>query len=286
MTATKTRERVRPDIQRRDLHFNIDSSLPRYWHSGDPWISHFFNGLSVMFPDGERFFIDSVRHYRDRIEDPKLLEQVRGFIGQEAMHGREHQEYNETLQALGLRVDVLEARLRKLLKFVRENAPHQEQLAATCALEHFTAIMADVALRNPEVFENVHPVYQALWRWHSIEETEHKAVAFDVYKAMFPGRKGYLRRVSTMASTTIMFLWRILRHHVHLLRQDGQLRNLRSFARCFRFLWIRPGFLRKMIPAYFAYYRPGFHPWQHDNRRYVEQWKASYDHDATLAARS
>ena len=286
MSETQSNERIRPEIERRDLRFDIDERLPRHWHGGDPYISRFFDGLSIMFPEGERFFIDSVRHYRNRIEDPKLLEQVRGFIGQEAMHSREHKEYNDNLQAQGLRAEVLEGRVRKLLGFVRRHVPHREQLAATCALEHFTAILADVALRDPEVLADVDPVYHALWTWHAIEETEHKAVAFDVYKAMFPGRKGYLRRVSTMASTTIMFLWRILRHHVHLLRQDGQLRNLRSFARCFRFLWIRPGFLRKMIPAYFAYYRPGFHPWQHDNRRYVEQWKASYDHDATLAARS
>ncbi|HYW05035.1 MAG TPA: metal-dependent hydrolase [Gammaproteobacteria bacterium] len=286
MSETQSNERIRPEIERRDLRFDIDERLPRHWHGGDPYISRFFDGLSIMFPEGERFFIDSVRHYRNRIEDPKLLEQVRGFIGQEAMHSREHKEYNDNLQAQGLRAEVLEGRVRKLLGFVRRHVPHREQLAATCALEHFTAILADVALRDPEVLADVDPVYHALWTWHAIEETEHKAVAFDVYKRMFPGWKGYVARVGTMAVTTAIFLERILRHHLYLLRQDGQSGNLRSFARCFRFFWIRPGYLRQMIPMYFSYYRPRFHPWQHDNRRYVEEWKASYDHDALQASRS
>jgi len=44
-------------------------------------VTHFFNALSLLFPAGERFFMDSVRNYRDRIDDPLLKQQVVGLVG-------------------------------------------------------------------------------------------------------------------------------------------------------------------------------------------------------------
>jgi len=268
-------------VQRRDLHFDITPDLPRHWYDNDPFITSYFNGLSLMFPDGERFFIDSVRHYRDRITEPQLKEQVHGFIGQEAMHGREHAQYNRTLEAQGYDVKPLELSLREDLAFAQENLNPRHQLSITCALEHFTAIMADVALRDYHLFDEADPRYAALWRWHAVEETEHKAVAFDVYRTVAPGWRGYLRRVVTMFFTTLHFETRIAHHVLHLVRRDGRLWDIRGWLRLFRFLWVKPGLMRRRIPKYLAYYRPGFHPWQHDNRQLVDGWKAEFERESS-----
>mgnify|MGYP003452248881 FL=1 len=79
-------------IRPRHLDFNLPKPLPRHWHGGDAFKTHLFDSMSVLFPDGERFFIDSVRQFRDQISDPLLKEQIRGFIGQEGHHSREHLE--------------------------------------------------------------------------------------------------------------------------------------------------------------------------------------------------
>src|SRR3954463_12854487 len=77
-------------------------AVPKHFGgNGDLVSSHVAAGLSAVFPDGEDFFVRSVRHFRDQITDPALKRQVAGFIGQEAMHGREHRALNDHLDKLG-----------------------------------------------------------------------------------------------------------------------------------------------------------------------------------------
>ena len=66
---------------RRDLRFDLPVERAKDWHGLGSHVTHFFNALSLLFPAGERFFMDSVRNYRDRIDDPVLKQQVLGFIG-------------------------------------------------------------------------------------------------------------------------------------------------------------------------------------------------------------
>jgi predicted metal-dependent hydrolase len=156
---------------RRNLKFHVPDDTVLNWHDKGPGISQFFNTLSLFFPEGERFFINSVRKYRDQIDDPELQEAVRNFIGQEAMHGREHEDYNQKMVAAGLPVDKQEAIVTRLLSLISRFLPNAMQLSATVALEHLTAILADVLLREPELIDGSDPQYQKLWHWHALEET-------------------------------------------------------------------------------------------------------------------
>ena len=171
-------------IKPRQPEFALPSPWLRHWHGGDAFKSHFFDAMSLLFPDGERFFIDAVRAYRDQVTDPQQQAQIRGFIGQEAHHSREHQHYSEALRESGYDLDYLERRLKKRLAFVRKHLPPKVHLAATTAVEHLTAIMADAILQNPEWLEGADPTMARLWRWHALEESEHKAVAFDLYQQL------------------------------------------------------------------------------------------------------
>ena len=95
------------EIHPRRLQAALPAQMQRHWHGGDAFKSHLFNAMSVLFPEGERFFIHSVRHFREQIKDPLLLEQIRGFIGQEGHHSREHELYNQRLREMGYAVDCL-----------------------------------------------------------------------------------------------------------------------------------------------------------------------------------
>ena len=67
--------------------------------------THIANGVNLLFPAGERFFVRSVKHYLDRIEDEHLKERVRGFFGQEGRHAKEHDVFNRILEEQGYDVD-------------------------------------------------------------------------------------------------------------------------------------------------------------------------------------
>ena len=268
---------AQPEIQQRDIHFDLKGVDLGRWHGMGAHVSHLLNALSQFFPEGEKYFIESVRHYRDRITDPVLKQQVQGFIGQEAMHGREHLAYNQALAQAGYPIAELEKRVLGELKFSRKVLSPAARLASTIALEHLTAILADQVLRNPAVLAGSDPRMAALWRWHAIEETEHKAVAFDVYQSVIgKGLRAYLLRVLILISATLRFYWMSLSFHRVLLRHDPAPRPPGSARLLWRFLLGTPGIMLKTFPAWCAYFRPGFHPWQHDNSAAVVTWKAQF----------
>lgn len=65
---------------------------------GDKETSFFLDAFSGFLPLGERFFIKTVRHYQDQIKDPKLQEDVKKFIFQEARHSSQHKKLNEHIK--------------------------------------------------------------------------------------------------------------------------------------------------------------------------------------------
>jgi len=258
---------------RRNLNFHLPAERISDWHSGSVHISHFLNAMSIFFPVGERFFIDSVRHYRDKVTDPNLQEAVKGFIGQEAMHGREHEEYNDALTAKGLPADRYENIVLKLLNFFRRFTPKGSQLAGTIALEHLTAILAHRILVDKSRMAGAEPRYGAIWHWHALEETEHKAVAYDVYGAVMKnGLLAYLRRCfALIMSTTIFFIMLTPFYLGMVAREKGQLFNLKGWWKVTVFLWGPKGVLLRALPDWLDFFRPGFHPWDHDNREFLQE---------------
>lgn len=254
-------------IQPRHVHFDVADELKTLWHGGNVFQTAFFNALSLQFPEGEQQFIDSVRLYQDQIDDPKLKQEVRGFIGQEALHGREHRAYNEALKARGYNIDALDARFSKHMKWVGQ-LPGNRQLAGTCGAEHYTAVLADAILGDPKVLAAATPRMRALWRWHAIEETEHKSVAFDVYRQCINNER--LRKIVFLFVTYNFFKYTFI-NTCSMLKTEGKLWSVRTWLDGVRFLWGKHGVLRRCLPGFLAYFRTGFHPWQHNNKALLER---------------
>jgi predicted metal-dependent hydrolase len=266
-------QRIQVDNVPRHMGFDFPTDTPKYWFGNDPWATHLLNALSLTFPAGEAEFVRSVRAVKDRLTDPELLEDVRAFSAQEMHHSKEHVAFNEWLRSLGLPVDSIYSQIEGIIAAARGDNPVEVNLAITAALEHFTAILAD-ALMTSSMADEMHENVKWLWLWHAIEETEHKAVAFDAYQAI---GGTYPVRVLVMAQVTARFLLNSLRFQIELVRADGQLTNVRGMA---GFLWrfFGPrGHLTAILPAYLDYYRPNFHPWQQDNRSTVARLKAEVE---------
>ena len=256
-------------IHPRDIAFGRASAPPRWWLGGDPIATAFFNALSASFPQGERFFMDAVRPYRD-IADSKLGGQIAAFTAQEAVHSREHLVFNNKLAAQGYDFSRVDTYLKSRFDFGRK-LPRINQLCATIALEHFTAILAHALLSQGDDLASAPPELKRMWHWHAIEEIEHKAVAFDTYLAatqrLSPLRRWWTRCFA-MVTITIMFFQFIGFGVREIFRHDGN-NNFKSWWAMLRYLWVRPGIMRRAAPHYFAYYKPGFHPWRVDDRALI-----------------
>jgi predicted metal-dependent hydrolase len=254
------------EITPRNLSFSKGEPHPRWWLGGDPVGTALFNAFSATFPHGERYFIDSVKAFRDQVDAP-LKRQIQAFVQQESMHSREHALFNRQAAETGYDLTALEERSRQRMEIARTRPP-VVQLAVTAALEHFTAIIAHTLLTRPEVLAGAPAEAARLWRWHSIEEIEHKAVAYDVLLAVTQGMSGWRRwrmRARVMVLVTILFVRNMSKNVAELMRQDGfEPRKMRG--KTLKYLFLTPGLLSGLIPHYLAWFQPGFHPWQQDDR--------------------
>jgi predicted metal-dependent hydrolase len=271
MTAQTTNPARKVPTRRISFEASLQDLPKHFAADGDLILSHVAASLSAVFPDGEDFFVRSVRHYRDQITDPELKRQVAGFIGQEAMHGREHRALNDRLDQLGYPTKPVE-RLTKWGLETRERiAPAKANLAMTAALEHFTATLAELVLTSEETRALFgHDEVRNLFLWHALEESEHKAVAFDVYKAVGGGER--LRRWTMNAMRFGFVVGMAVQVAIGLLldRETYRRGKLRRSWRKFR---KSPIMQRELWDQLRDYNRPDFHPDDSDTTELVERWR-------------
>jgi len=272
---------------RRNMSFKLPVHRIRSWHPEGAAVSHFFNAMSLFFPVGERFFIASVRNYQHLVQDPDLQAAVRAFIGQEAMHGREHEAYNRALQGAGLPAEALERFVKRLLSGAQRIFSPAMQLSVTIALEHFTAILADQLLDNPDLLGDADEQFKQLWMWHAHEETEHKAVAYDVWSLVGPPGLGKeAQRLVGMVIAGTAFVALVGIYTAVLIEHDSRSNRgtsrTQAWADLVRFLGRPGGLLPRGIKPLFQYFRRGFHPWQHDNRDLLKLLELKGGENSTL----
>ncbi len=268
-------------VKPRQMKFPFEKTQRRFFFDDNPLKSAYIAALSATFPPGEGEFIDSVRLYRDKVEDPELKKQIRGFIGQEGHHSHQHKQMNRQLNDLGFDAMRLERHLARDIEKFKKDRPDRTRLAMTVGMEHITAIMADHALNNPETFDGLDEPIRELLLWHAVEEIEHKAVAFDVFMSC-EGDRALLHKCMKVATT--MFVIRISCYMVGLLwwsRSFPRWRAIKGFA---KYLFGKKGVVRLIRRPYKEYFRDDFHPWDHQNQALVEMWKTNFynaDHDRT-----
>lgn len=247
--------------------------VPHNWYAGNPFLTAAFNALSAQFPPGERFLIQSARLFRDRVTDPQLKKDVAGFIGQEAHHATEHAQLSASLEKLGVPTGEIETQIQWLLDALCKLMSEKDQMAATAALEHFTSMLGSMVLANPDIMEEVHPSMRTLFIWHAIEESEHKAVAFDLYQAV---DGSYPRLMFSYVWTTVLLTAVTAYYQTRLLAKDRSLFKVRSTLKGLNWMFgfgRNNGHFRRLLPEYLDFFRPDFHPWQHDNSAEIAYWK-------------
>ncbi|MDZ4308423.1 metal-dependent hydrolase [Allopontixanthobacter sp.] len=267
----------------RDRRFGRDMAAKRWWLNGDPVASAWFNALSATFPRGEAFFIESVKAHRDDAS-PKLAAEIRAFVKQEINHTREHIVFNKLAESAGYDIGFIDRRVEEMLALTK-GRPQILNLAATMALEHFTAMLGHELLSNPSHLEGAAGDLGDLWRWHSAEEVEHKGVAYDTWLHATRDWSRF-RRWKVKSLLMLIVTKRFIGHRVgdmaQLLAQDG-LTGFKWKLKIAAYLLWKPGFLRRIAPQWFAYFMPGFHPWNHDDRPLIRVYESEFP-DAVMPA--
>ena len=261
-------------ITPRDRRFGRDSATPRLWHGGRVEATAIYNALSSTFPTGEAYFVESVRAFREGTP-AKLAEEIKAFTTQEVIHSREHAAFNQRAADAGYDLSKIEARVEERLAVARARAP-VANVAATMALEHFTAIIAHQLLANPTHLAGADPETAELWRWHACEEIEHKAVAYDTWlwaTRDWPRFKRWKVKGKVMLYITRNFVVDRTWGSLELMRQDG-VTGFKAWRLLLTYLWVRPGMFRKIAGAWLKFLLPGFHPWNEDDRHLLRAYDA------------
>ena len=272
-------------ITPRDRKFERGRLDPHLWHGGRVEATAIYNALSTTFPVGEAFFVESVRKFREGAP-PKLADEIKGFTTQEAIHSREHAAFNRRAADSGYDLTKLEAQVEYRLSITRTKPPIVS-LAATMALEHFTAILAHELLKDPRHLAGADKDAADLWLWHACEEIEHKGVAYDTWlhaTRHWPRSKRWKVKAKVMLYVTRNFVVDRTAGSLELMRQDG-VTGLGACTKLLWYLWIRPGMFRKIGGAWFKFFLPGFHPWNEDDRQLLRAYEASATATAASAPR-
>ena len=258
-------------VVRKNLDFKLDQ-IPRFWFGGDPFRTRMFDALSLTFPVGERYFIQSVRALRDRITDDELQQKVTDFIQQEAQHGLAHDRMNNEMKKQGMPVDDFVKFMDDRFSYLIKNRSKQYNIAMTAAAEHLTALMAETFYSKKETLIDVHPYVRALFAWHAIEEMEHRDVAFDVMQEVGEVSER-LRKFALTFITIQMFGFTFYRANV-MLKHDGFNRLERAKFAIQGLPWFfgRKGTLSAMSSSYKDWFKADFHPSQHPVIRQYQTW--------------
>ena len=258
-------------IVRTKLDFHLDQA-PRFWFGNDPFRTRMFDALSLTFPEGERYFIESIRLFRDKIDDPDLQKRVADFIRQEAQHGMAHDKMNQVMKDQGMPIEAFTNRLKKIFRFELKYRSPQYNIAMTAAAEHLTALMADTFYSKKATLAEADPFVRALFAWHAIEEMEHRDVAYDVMREV--GEVLELTRRSALVITSIlMFGFTFYRTNV-MLTSDGfdWKQRVKMAAKGLPWFFGRNGILTVKREQYSDWFKHDFHPNQHPIIRQYDVW--------------
>lgn len=252
------------------------NEFPQHWNGGDPSATHLFNAFSFLFPQGETFFISIAKtvHSKLKLESSSPLNiAAKSFVRQETMHTKYHEQYNAILEKQGY-INITYNLLEWIIKQAHRHFSPTQNLAIVCAFEHYTAILGNYVLSHPQILKSATKKMQLIWGWHATEETEHKAVCYDLYQA---AGGGWLLRILAFFIVSLEFGLLFSCLYLNLLWRDGCLYPSKIFKTLWqstKLFWGRHGISWHLLWHGIQYLKPGFHPWDQDNQHKIQKWLA------------
>jgi predicted metal-dependent hydrolase len=229
----------------RPYKFEWTDDLPKYWFDESPFKTHFMNSLSISFPEGEKYFINSVNHFKDKIVDIEQLSEINKFIAQENWHTYNHKKYNEWLTRQGYDAEDMETFSRAKLQKAKQKLGPLGSLVNTMAIEYGTAISAYWTLSQVKTLDKMHPQFAEFWGWHATEELEHRYVVHNLLCTLLENREfanfakkkiNSFVKITLLVATYDLYSF-VISNTIRMLKQDGQLYKWKTLKDAIPFLF-------------------------------------------------
>lgn len=262
-----------PPIEIRKVPFEFPDDIDPVWNPGQHEWSHMINGASLTMPYLEPFLIATLREAAKEIDDPQILEQIAGFVGQEGQHFRTHRQYNEVLKANGYpQLVEVEAFMKASYNRIKERRSLAFRLAYSAGFESMTmGVTRWLVEDRVKLFADSDTRVASFALWHMVEEVEHKRVAFDAFQA---GVGTYWQRALGVFTGSLHVFLLARKGCIVMLKADGLWRSPRSRLR----LWRRTGeFFAQVLPGALRSALPGHDPRDEPDPEWVQRWIAGYD---------
>ncbi|MDH5349278.1 MAG: metal-dependent hydrolase [Betaproteobacteria bacterium] len=182
----------------RTMKFDVPSAADFHplYIAGNSVLSYQHTAFGLYAALVEPFVVKSLRRTLERIRDDKLREELDRYCRQESQHYQRHVDFNKVVLEHGYPgLEERLARLRAELDGFLRDGGDQERFCVGYT-EGFESYTTQFALRMIESglydHKRTHPAFGSLFKWHMLEEIEHRNVAFDVYQHLYGG---YLYRV-------------------------------------------------------------------------------------------
>lgn len=234
--------------------------LPKYWYDNNPFATHYHNAISLFIPDGERMLMETVREFLDPKDNSPEMKAVKELIGQESWHHKMHVAFNSSLDNHNLPAKECVRKYHERAEAWRKKQTNMDMLAGSVAFEHMTSIFARELLGRQDNCKCMHPHFAAAWRWHAVEELEHKSVVFDLYRKV---GGSYWLRTWFMVYVIFRFNLDVALNMYDLLKADGLLWKPRTWYDACRYLFgfgKGKGWYWGALPELATFFRPGYHP--------------------------
>ncbi|WP_108787931.1 metal-dependent hydrolase [Erythrobacter sp. Alg231-14] len=245
----------------RKFRFDFDAAEPEtaVWSQSSELFSLFANAFTLHVPYFEKYLVRSMIAARGKITDEKLKRDVDAIIGQEAHHADAFIKFNDLLKRRYPKAQAMEEHAKYGFKDRLKKDDFKTLVGFTAGYETFTFLAGMLFLDNyDEWMADSDPKVKALWVWHQVEEVEHAAVAFDVYKHFFADDENFRRRMVLSA------FWHIVsetfKAYLHMCKVEGWFSNPIRAARAM-------GFITRVVSQMIWNARPvmrsGYHPRNH-----------------------
>jgi len=271
-------------IRHMDFQFDAEQLDDTFFRNTE-LASAYFEALSIFLTFGEDLVIDTARYHRQFVKDPELKRLVTALIGQEAIHSKMHNEFNDVLAQHRYPVGLYRFLADKVFEHGFKKLSNRMQLSLMAGIEHFTAVLAEYMMKNEDIFyESLDEKQRALWMWHMLEESEHKDIAFDVFQEL-SGDYALRMRGFALAAFTILVLVPLGGSLIPLIRKPTNLISPRYWKDVRRSLALiagpKKGVWGSTLGHSIDYTRRDFHPQDHDTSAYLEYYKAKLLHPDT-----
>jgi predicted metal-dependent hydrolase len=178
---------IRARMPVRVMDFEIDPSLVR---DALPEVFPAY-GISMTLPYLEPYLVRTMRQALEHCTDPKVAQEVRQFIGQEAQHYRQHAVLNDMIRSINPEMEGLRA-IEEQLEVDYQRFTNTKSLKFNLAYaEGFEAVTFAGGCANfrNRVFDRLNTIQNSdllrLFIWHALEEIEHSTVSFNIYDHLY-----------------------------------------------------------------------------------------------------